>query len=474
MATWLAVDQLDFRGAWAVANGWLRRAHGCLIRSIRVPSTVGSPSRRDTSPTRGRPAKRPSWPAGPRRVGRRSAFPISRCSASPCRARRWSAVPRREGMRWLEGHATALEGEAPSRSRRVDLLLPRQCLHGRARLRARVGVVRPDRRVRRALREPLHARLLPRRVRGGAAAGAAAGRTPRPCSRRRSRTSSRSRPAWVAGRWWPWPSSAAAGEASRKPRPARPGRALLQGAAVPRAPGARPGRLAQAVDLLGALLRQVPARPATSTARPRSSCSPSREWREASSTRPAGARRHCARVGRGVGTAPLSACVDLTTGVLAVQPRRRTRTARALLEDAIDPSSAAGALRGAPGADSSSPACCSSSAGGRTRNAKRALHSTRLTGLGAAARRRAGPAHSSPPRPAAAAASPGDLTPREREMLAPARRRPHEPADRRAPRGERAHRPSARRPTCSASSSSPSRTAAAARRALRPARPPGA
>jgi LuxR family transcriptional regulator, maltose regulon positive regulatory protein len=30
MATWLAVDQLDFRGAWAVASGWLRRAHRLL------------------------------------------------------------------------------------------------------------------------------------------------------------------------------------------------------------------------------------------------------------------------------------------------------------------------------------------------------------------------------------------------------------------------------------------------------------
>jgi len=30
MATWLAVDALDFHGAWAVANGWLRRAHRLL------------------------------------------------------------------------------------------------------------------------------------------------------------------------------------------------------------------------------------------------------------------------------------------------------------------------------------------------------------------------------------------------------------------------------------------------------------
>jgi LuxR family transcriptional regulator, maltose regulon positive regulatory protein len=30
MAAWLAGDQLDFHGAWAVANGWLRRAHRLL------------------------------------------------------------------------------------------------------------------------------------------------------------------------------------------------------------------------------------------------------------------------------------------------------------------------------------------------------------------------------------------------------------------------------------------------------------
>jgi LuxR family maltose regulon positive regulatory protein len=30
MATWLASDQLDFLGAWAVASGWLRRAHRLL------------------------------------------------------------------------------------------------------------------------------------------------------------------------------------------------------------------------------------------------------------------------------------------------------------------------------------------------------------------------------------------------------------------------------------------------------------
>ena len=30
MATWLAADELDFRGGMAVAHGWLRRAHRLL------------------------------------------------------------------------------------------------------------------------------------------------------------------------------------------------------------------------------------------------------------------------------------------------------------------------------------------------------------------------------------------------------------------------------------------------------------
>ena len=59
---------------------------------------------------------------------------------------------------------------------RLDVLLPRHRLHRRPGLRARVRVVRPDRRVRGALREPLHARLLPRRVRGRASVARAVGR----------------------------------------------------------------------------------------------------------------------------------------------------------------------------------------------------------------------------------------------------------------------------------------------------------
>jgi LuxR family transcriptional regulator, maltose regulon positive regulatory protein len=37
MATWLAADQLDFCGAWAVASGWLRRAHRLLDQRAPGP-----------------------------------------------------------------------------------------------------------------------------------------------------------------------------------------------------------------------------------------------------------------------------------------------------------------------------------------------------------------------------------------------------------------------------------------------------
>ena len=66
-------------------------------------------------------------------------------------------------------------GDHPDR-RRVDVLLPRHVLYDGARLRAGGRMVRPHRRVRRAVRQQLHARLLSRRVRGGADVARAGGR----------------------------------------------------------------------------------------------------------------------------------------------------------------------------------------------------------------------------------------------------------------------------------------------------------
>ena len=171
MATWLAADQLDFHGAWAVASGWLRRAHRLLD-----PLEPG--------PEHGWLAFHEGYLAHAR------ATPRQRAS----RAIFAAELGRRFGVADLEMLGLALEGAAlvagaevdggdalPRRGdgdrargrgddpdlERLGVLLPRHRVHGGARLRARVRVVRPDRRVRGALREPLHARVLPGRVRRG-------------------------------------------------------------------------------------------------------------------------------------------------------------------------------------------------------------------------------------------------------------------------------------------------------------------
>lgn len=92
MATWLTVDQLDFRGAWAVASGWLRRAHRLLHPLEPGPSTAGSRSRRATSPTpAATPRGRASWPPLRSSLDVGSASPM-RCSGSRSKARRWSVA----------------------------------------------------------------------------------------------------------------------------------------------------------------------------------------------------------------------------------------------------------------------------------------------------------------------------------------------------------------------------------------------
>ena len=173
MATWLAVDQLDFHGAWAVASGWLRRAHRLLDplepgprpRLARLPRGLPRAREGDTrAGARARPAARPS-------SGGASASRTWRCSGSRSKGATLVACARGGGGDALprrgDGGGAGGRGDDPDLER-LDVLLPRLRVHGRARLRAGVRVVRPDRRVRRALREPLHARLLPRRVRRGA------------------------------------------------------------------------------------------------------------------------------------------------------------------------------------------------------------------------------------------------------------------------------------------------------------------
>ena len=139
MATWLAVDHLDFHGAWAVARGWFGRARRLLSRSSRGPTTAGSPSTRATSRTcrATRPRRASERRRQPSSAGG-SVCRISRCSASHWRARRSSR--RRTSMR---GCAASTRRPRPrSRARRdpdlerVDLLFPRHGLHRGRRLRA--------------------------------------------------------------------------------------------------------------------------------------------------------------------------------------------------------------------------------------------------------------------------------------------------------------------------------------------------
>ena len=172
MATWLACDQLDFHGAFAVAGGWLGRAHRLLD-----PLEPG-PEHGWLAFLEGYMAHAGDDTAKAAEFGRRSAelgrrFDVPDLEMLGLALEGATLVARaqvEEGMRCLDEATvtrSAGRGHGPDLGC-VGLLLPGHGVHRGARLRAGVRVVRPDRRVRRALREPLHARLLPRRVRRGA------------------------------------------------------------------------------------------------------------------------------------------------------------------------------------------------------------------------------------------------------------------------------------------------------------------
>jgi hypothetical protein len=171
MATWLAADHLDFHGALAVANGWLRRA-GRMLEPLEPGADHGWLAFHEGHITGmcGDTVKAEELGVRAAQLGRRFEVPdlemlgLALQGGQPRRIRSGRgghALPRR-------GH-----GGGPGRRRYgpdlecLDLLFPGLGLHRRARLRASLRVVRPDRGVRRALREPLHARLLSRRVRRG-------------------------------------------------------------------------------------------------------------------------------------------------------------------------------------------------------------------------------------------------------------------------------------------------------------------
>ena len=140
---------------------------GCSSRSSRGRTTAGSHSTRATPRIRRRIHE---WRRS-RGRGRRARAALRRCRPRDARARSGGRLvgARAEveaGMRCLdEATATALGGEAtiPISSAWTCCMLVTACVNVQDYERRRV--VRPDCRVRRALRQPLHARLLPGQVR---------------------------------------------------------------------------------------------------------------------------------------------------------------------------------------------------------------------------------------------------------------------------------------------------------------------
>ena len=91
MATWLAVDYLDFHGAWGGGelDGFGERTV-CSIRSSRGLTTAGSPSRTATLPTRAATrAELGACARLPPSSGDGSRSPTWKCSVSPSKEPRW-------------------------------------------------------------------------------------------------------------------------------------------------------------------------------------------------------------------------------------------------------------------------------------------------------------------------------------------------------------------------------------------------
>jgi hypothetical protein len=141
MATWLAADQLDFRGAVAVAGGWLRRAerllaplepgpeHGWLaFHDGYIAFLSGDTMRADELGARAAEVGRQFDVPDLEMLGRAPGSGPGRRRAGP------------------GGHASPGRGDRDGPGGRGDdpdlerlgLLFPRQRLHSRSRLRARI------------------------------------------------------------------------------------------------------------------------------------------------------------------------------------------------------------------------------------------------------------------------------------------------------------------------------------------------
>ena len=115
MATWLAADQLDFNGAWAVASGWLRRAHR-LLDPLEPGPDHGWLAFHEgyTAHANGDTARARELAAFAAELGRRfGVADLEMLGLALEGAALVACAEVEEGMRYLdEATATALEGEA--------------------------------------------------------------------------------------------------------------------------------------------------------------------------------------------------------------------------------------------------------------------------------------------------------------------------------------------------------------------------
>jgi LuxR family transcriptional regulator, maltose regulon positive regulatory protein len=418
MATWLAVDQLDFRGAWAVASGWLQRAHRLLDPLDPGPEHGWLAFQEGyLAHAEGDTATATELAERAAELGRRFGVADLEMLGLALQGATLVGCARvEEGMRCLdEATATALEGEAtiPVSSAWTFCFLVSACT---ATLDFERASEWCDRIADFAERYGSRYMLAFCRAEYGAV-HLWRGRWSEAEAMLEASVEdfSRSRPAWVAA-----PLVGLAELRRRQGRPADSA-ALLDRAGPSSNAHLCRARLAldrgdslQAVDRLERLLRQLPADRDLDRAPALELLVSARAGRgeldEASTLVDA-----LREVERRVGTAPLRACVDLAQGVLECARGEHGR-ARVLLEDAVDRFGRSGAPFEAARARLELATCLI--ALDRPDEAKREATGSldRLTELGAeldAGRAR----HILALACGGGQGRPGDLTPREREVL---------------------------------------------------------
>jgi LuxR family maltose regulon positive regulatory protein len=411
VATWLAVDQLDFRGAWAVASGWLRRAHR-LLDPLEPGPEHGWLAFHEgyLAHTAGETATARELAAEAARLGRRfGVADLEMLGLALEGATLVDCARVDEGMRCLdEATATALEGEAaiPISSAWTFCFLVNACVAALDFERASDWC---DRIAEFAQRYGSRYMLAFCRAEYGAV-HLWRGRWTEAEAMLEAAVEdfSSSRPAWVAG---PLVQLAELRRRQGRPEDAvllldRTGpsaRALLCRARL----ALDRGRGVQAVDLLERLLRRLPADRGLERAPALELLVHARVAR-GELAEAAAALEELRAVERLVATAPLRACCDVADAVLAAARGEHDR-ARRLLEDAVDCFERCGAQFEA--ARARLELTTSLIALGRGDDAEREaiVARDRLVGLGAqaeAARARR-----------IVAAPQAELTPREREVI---------------------------------------------------------